>query len=259
MIGKLIIVTFIIIIFVVFVTYQIEDFSNKNYTNSEIIPKEYINFYSYLPYDIISKNKQNKIYDFGNDELNELFRQKFKINHSKVIALIEGLSWSKWSQINELNKSRKLYNYYMNVIEDLNIALKDPIFKIENTSYIIIKHYLNRYKVAQENNNTYILEISVLIYRDKRPLAKHLKVLCLCNNVYTNFLMVKVVGVVPECQLQTTISNYNINNISGNYSYFIPTEYINYDLNSYIYDTNDKLDNSQVELTLYYKLLKDLI
>ena len=259
MIGKLIIVTSIIVIFVVLVTYQIEEFSNKNYTNTGIMPFEYINFYSYLPYDIISKNKQNKVYDFGNDELNELFRKKFKINHSKVISLIDGLTWSKWTQTNELNKSKKLYNYYMNVIEDMNDALQDDIFKIEDTSYMIIKHYLNRYKVAQENDNTYLLEISVLIYRNNRPLAKHLKVLCLCNNIYTNFLMVKVVGVVPECQLKTSISNYNINNPTGNYSHFIPTEYVKYDLNSYIYDIDDKLTNSQVEMTLYYKLLKDLI
>ena len=60
MIGKLIIVTSIIVIFVVLITYQIEEFSNKNYTNTETMPLEYINFYSYLPYDIISKNKENK-------------------------------------------------------------------------------------------------------------------------------------------------------------------------------------------------------
>jgi hypothetical protein len=71
--------------------------------------------------------------------------------------------------------------------------------------------------------------------------------------------MVKVVGVVPECQLKTSIKNYDINNPTGNYSHFIPTEYVKYDLNSYIYDIDDKLTNSQVELTLYYKLLKDLI
>lgn len=259
MIGKLIIITSIIVLFVVFVTYQVEDFSNKNYTNTEMISPEYTNFYSYLPYDIISKNKESMMYDFGNDELNEKLKDKFKIDYKKIIKLTEGFTWSKWNQITELNRSVRLYNYYINVIEDFNNSIKDPSFTIDNTNYSIIKHHLNRYKVAEENANTYLLDISILIYREKRPLAKHIKILCLCNGVYTNFLMVKVVGVVPECQIKSSITTYDIHNPIENYSYFIPTEYINYDMNSFIYDTNDKLDNSQIELTLYYKLLKDLL
>jgi len=259
MIGKLVIITSVIIIFVVFVKYQIEDFSNKNYTNTNIISPEYSKIYSFLPYDIISKNKENKVYDFGNDELNEKLRKQFKINYAKIIGLIEGFTWSKWIQINELNESDRLYNYYTNVIEDLNNNLKNSDFIIDKTNYLIIKHHLNRYKIAKENLNTFLLDISVLIYREKRPLAKHLKILCICNGVFTNFLMVKVIGVVPECQLKTSINNYDINNPTGNYSHFIPTEYVNYDMNSFIYDTNDKLANSQVEINLYYKLLKDLL
>ncbi len=259
MIGKLIIITSVIIIFVVFVKYQIEDFSDKNYTNTNIISPEYSKIYSYLPYDIISKNKENSVYDFGNDELNEKLRKQFKINYAKVISLIEGFTWSKWLQINEINESERLYNYYINIIEDLNKNLKNPEFMIDNVKYLIIQHHLNRYKIANENSKTYLLDISILIYRENRPLAKHLKILCICNDIYTNFLMVKVIGVVPECQLKTSINNYDINKQTGNYSNFIPTEYINYDMNTFIYDTNDKLANSEVELNLYYKLLKDLL
>lgn len=259
MIIKLIIIISIIIVFVILISYQIEGFSIKNYINTNIISPEYMKIYSYLPYDIISKNKENNIYDFGNDELNELLKKKFKINYNKIITLTEGFTWSKWMEIIELKQTSKLYNYYYNVLEDFNNMLSDSSFIIENIGYTIIRHHLNRYKIANENKNTYLLDISVLIYREKRPLAKHIQILCICNNIYTNFLMVKVIGVVPECQLKSSINNYDFNNSKNNYSHFIPIEYVDYDLNSFIYDTNDKLANSQVELILYNKLLKDLL
>lgn len=259
MIIKLIIITVVIISFVIIVTYQLkEPFENKNYTNINEISKDYNNIFSYLPYDIISKNKNDMIFDFGNDELNELFRKKFLIDYKKIISLSEGINWSKWNQINEITLNNKLYNYYLNVIEDFHRTLKDECFKINNDKYDIIQHHLNKYKTSLNNNGTYLLDISVLIYIKNRPLAKHIKILALCNSIYTNFLMVKVIGVVPECQIKTKIATYDINNQEMNYSNFIPTEYINYDLNSYIYDTNDKLANSQVELNIYNKLLKDL-
>lgn len=255
MIIKLIIIIIIIAIFLLFVIKQIEGFSNKNYDNTNIISPEYSNIYSYLPYDIKSKNKDSMIYDFGNDELNEMFKKEFKIDYKKIITLSEGFNWSKWIESDSENSDKRLNNYYTNIINDFDNKLKSDVFKIEDTKYSIIKHYLNRYKIANENKNTYLLDISILIYRSKRPLAKHIKVLCLCNDVFTNFLMIKVIGVVPECQLKSTTDN----SFESNYSQFIPTEIVNYDMNSFIYDTNDKLTNSQVELNLYYKLLKDLI
>ena len=255
MIIKLIIIIIIIAIFLLFVIKQIEGFSNKNYDNTEIVSPEYSNIYSYLPYDIKIKNKDSMIYDYGNDELNEMFKKEFKIDYKKIIALSEGFNWSKWIESDSENSDKRLKNYYTNIINDFDYKLKSDVFKIEDTKYSIIKHYLNRYKIANENKNTYLLDISILIYRPNRPLAKHIKVLCLCNDVFTNFLMVKVVGVVPECQLKSA----TIGSFEPNYSQFIPTEIVNYDMNSFIYDTNDKLANSQVELNLYYKLLKDLM
>ena len=82
MIINLIIVIAVIIIFVIFISYQIEAFADKNYTNTKEISPDYYSYNSYLPYDIISKNKNDVIYDFGNDELNELFRKKFKIDYT---------------------------------------------------------------------------------------------------------------------------------------------------------------------------------
>ena len=258
MIGKLVIITSVIIIFVVFVKYQIEDFSNKNYTNTNIISPEYSKIYSYLPYDIISKNKENSVYDFGNDELNEIFRQIFKINISKVISLIDGINWSKWYIISDLNYSSNIYNYYSNVIEDFTNTLNNPILYINGTKYNVISSNLNRYKTSLDNSSIYLLDINVIIYRPDRPLAKDIKIFAVCNGIYTNLLLVKVVGVIPECQIKSTNVNQFDLNSYNNYSQFIPTEIINYDMNSFIYDTNDKLANSQAEYNLYNKLLKDL-
>jgi len=258
MILKLIIIILIIFIFLYFIIYQLEGFTNKNYTNTNLISCEYNNIYSNLPYDIISKDKNDKIYDIGNDELNELFRKIFKINISKIITLIDGIKWSKWVFINELNYYSNIYNYYSNVIEDFNNNLNNSELFINGTKYNIISSNLNRYKTSLDNSNIYLLDINVIIYRENRPLAKDIKIFAICNGIYTNLLLVKVVGVIPECQLKTTnINQFDINSYN-NYSEFIPTEIVNYDMNSFIYDTNDKLANSQAEYNLYNKLLKDL-
>ena len=125
MILKLIIIILVIFIFLYFTIYQLEGFSNKNYTNTNVISCEYNNIYSHLPYDIISKDKNDKIYDIGNDELNEIFRKNFNINISKVISLIEGINWSKWFSVNDINYSSNINNYYSNVIEDFSNGLNN--------------------------------------------------------------------------------------------------------------------------------------
>lgn len=261
MILKLIIIILVIFIFLYFTIYQLEGFSNKNYTNTNVISCEYNNIInSHLPYDIISKDKNDKIYDFGNDELNEIFRKIFKIDLSKVVSLIDGINWSKWSNINEVNYSSNVYSYYSNVIEDFSKSLNNnPILFINGTKYNIISSNLNRYKTSIDNSNIYLLDINVIIYRPNRPLAKDIKIFAVCNGIYTNLLLVKVVGVIPECQLKSSdIKQFDLNSYN-NYSEYIPTEIINYDMNSFIFDTNDKLANSQAEYNLYNKLLKDLM
>ena len=257
MIIKIIILIILIILFILFISYNLEAFSNKNYTNTNIIPFDYYNYNSYLPYDIISKDKNDKIYDFGNDELNELFNKIYEINLAKIISLIEGIKWSKWNNINEINHSSRLYNYYINAIEDFNKGLNNPLLIINGTKYHIISNNLNRFKESLDNTAIKLLDISIIIYRKNRPLAKDIKLLCVCNGIYTNILMAKVNGVIPEYQLKKdkVIDYCN----KDNYSSFIPTEYINYDMNSFIYDTNDKLANSQASYNLYNNLLKDLI
>jgi hypothetical protein len=256
MIIKLLIIILLIILFLLFITYQLEGFSNKNYTNTNINKEFYP--YSQLPYDITVKDKTNNIYDFGNDELNELFNKLFKINFSKIVSLTEGINWSKWVQLNDINNSSRLYHYYSNVIEDFTKQLKNPELIINQTQYTLITSNLNKYKVSTDNNNIYLLDINAIIYRPNRPLAKDVKIIAICNGIYTNFLLVKVIGVIQECQIKSSkISDFDLTSYN-NYNDFIPSEYISYDMNSFIYDTNDKLANSQAQYNLYNKLFKDL-
>jgi hypothetical protein len=257
MILKLLILILSIVIFLIYINYQIEGFScNKNYTNTNINKFSYENpIKSSLPYDIIIKDKNNKMYDLGNDELNLIFKEIFNINLSKVISLIEGINWSKWNNIDELNQTSRLYNYYLNIIQDFKKSLNNSSLIIDGIIYNIISKKLNRYKFSIDNPNIYLLDLNIVIYRPNRPLAKDIKIIAICNGVYTNFLLVKVIGVIPECNLKSEIPIKD----DDNYSEFIPTEIINYDMNSFIYDTNDKLANSQAEYNLYNKLLKDLI
>jgi len=257
MILKLIILILSIIVFLIYINYQIESFScNKNYINTNINKFSYENpIKSSLPYDIIIKDKNNKMYDLGNDELNLIFKEIFNINLSKVISLVEGINWSKWNNINELNQTSRLYNYYLNIIQDFKKSLNNSSLIIDDIIYNIISKKLNRYKVSIDNPNIYLLDLNIVIYRPNRPLAKDIKIIAICNGVYTNFLLVKVIGVIPECNLKSEILIKD----DDNYSEFIPTEIVNYDMNSFIYDTNDKLANSQAEYNLYNKLLKELI
>jgi len=67
--------------------------------------------------------------------------------------------------------------------------------------------------------------------------------------------MVKVIGVIKECDLSNKLQSSNEIN---QYTEFIPDRKIIYDMNSFIFDTDDKLVNSEIEYQLYQKLLKEL-
>ena len=257
MILKLILMLFLIIIFYLILFNQIEKFSTKNYINTNEIPENYNKIYSQLPYDIKIKNDISSYYDYGNDEMNDKFNQVFKLDYKKQISLIDGINWSKWSGENEIIHKHILDNYYNKIIKDFKLGLNNKRFILPNNNenIVILKDVLNRYKIDKDNYDNYLLDIDVLIYRINKPLARHIKILAVCNNVYVNFLMVRVIGVVPECQLYDTVKTYNN---TSRYSEFIPERKIIYDMNSFIYDTNEKLVHSEVEYNLYNKILKDL-
>jgi hypothetical protein len=206
---------------------------------------------SSLPYDIILKNENSSFYDYGNDELNEKFIKIFDINQTKLIQIIEGFEWSNWLVITEeiISKySNKIINEFKNKMGNDLLILKN------NPEYKIIKTISNRYKHSLDNKYI-LLDIDVIIYRQNRPLARHVKIITVSNSISIKFLMVKVIGVIKECDLSNKLESAND---IQNYSEFIPEQKIIYDMNSFIFDTNDKLVNSQIEYELYQKLLKEI-
>lgn len=263
MIIKIVIITFVIIIFYIIINYQVEKFTNKNenehnYINTNIISPEYNKIYSTLPYDIVAKNDIMNIYDYGNDELNEKFNIIFDINVAKQINLIEGINWSKWINVVEVDYYSNLHNYYNNIIKLIDEKLKHKDLKLPNdkNNFKIIKHNLNKYKKSLDNDNINLLDIDVLIYRFKKPLARHIKIIAVCNGGFTSFLLVKIIGVVNE----NSLYNNKIKSIDtiNNFSEFIPEKTIVYDVKNFIYDTEDKVLHSEISYNLYNKLLKDL-
>jgi hypothetical protein len=66
--------------------------------------------------------------------------------------------------------------------------------------------------------------------------------------------MAKVIGVINECNIT---DNYDTLD-KDNYHEFEPEFKYKYDMNSFIYDTNEKLVHSAIEYNLYNKLLKEL-
>ena len=252
MILKLIIIIFLIIGLFYLLYLSIEKFSNKNYINSEEIPIEYNKIYSSVPYDITLKNENSSYYDYGNDELNQKFINIFKINQKNLIKIIEGIEWTDWKNVNEDQFIIKCSN---RIIKEFEKKINNDIFKIKNNpDYKIIKNNINRYK-SSINNKICMLDIDIIIHRPNRPLARHIKILAVSNNNYVNFLMIKVIGVIKECDLTLQLQSFND---IIQYTEFYPEKKILYDMNSFIFDTNDKLVNSEIEYQLYQKLFKEL-
>ena len=258
MILKLIIITILILSLFYLLHISLENFSNKNYINTEIIPLEYNQIYSSVPYDIKLKNENSAFYDYGNDELNEKFAKIFDINNDKLIKYTEGVEWTNWILVNETNYSNKLDSYSNNIINEFNKKLDNPELKLKNNpNFKLIKNKLNRFKTSLDDVDIMLLDIDIIIYRENRPLARHIKLIAVSNGIYVNFLFVKVIGVISECNLNQSLIPFDLNN-NQLYSEFITDKYVVYDMNSFIYDTNDRLVNSSVQNQLYYKLLKDL-
>lgn len=258
MILKLIIITILILSLFYLLHISLENFSNKNYLNTEIIPLEYNQIYSSIPYDINIKNENSALYDYGNDELNEKFAKIFDINNDKLIKYAEGIEWTKWILVNETNYSNKLDSYSNLIINEFNKKLDNAELKLKNNpNFKLIKNKLNRFKTSTDDTDIILMDIDIIIYRQNRPLARHIKILAVSNGIYVNFLFIKVIGVINECNLNETLIPFDLNK-KDLYSEFVNDKYILYDLNSFIYDTNDRLVNSSIQSQLYYKLLKDL-
>jgi hypothetical protein len=123
----------------------------------------------------------------------------------------------------------------------------------DDNKYQIKNQNLKRYK-ASNNEDTLLLDIELLIYRKNKPLARHLKILVITNGIYNNVIFAKVIGVINEFNLTNKYETLG----NDNYIEFEPEFKYKYDMNSFIYDTNEKLVHSEIEYNLYNKLLKEL-
>jgi len=249
LIYKLVIIILLLIIFYYIINVNIECFvGSKNYTNTNEYPSFTIK--SNIPYDIELKNDKNNYYDYGNDELETKFASLLKIDYNKIITAIEGNEWSEWIVDNK-------YPYYKQIIIYLKQLVQHNIFDLPNdkNKLNILKHSLVRYKKNLKDTGILLIEIDILIYRDHKPLARHIKFLIISNGIKHNIIMAKVVGVINECNLK---GNYETYDDKNNYQEFKPTFKYKYDMNSFLYDTNDKLLHSQIEYNLYNNLLKEL-
>lgn len=248
LIYKFLIIILLLIIFYYIINLNIECFvGNKNYTNINEYPSFTIK--SNLPYDIVIENDKNNYYDYGNDELEAKFAELLKIDYNKIITTIEGNEWSEWIKDNN-------YPYYTQIIIYLKQLVQHNTFDLpkDKNKFKIIKHSLVRYKKQLDDNGILLLEIDVLIYRENKPLARHMKFLIKSNGIKHKIIMAKIVGVINECNLKGNYETYD----QKEYHEFKPEFKYKYDMNSFLYDTNDKLVNSEIEYNLYNKLLKEL-
>jgi len=256
MLDKILIIILILLIFYYIININIETFATKQYKNTNEYSWERNNIKSSLPYDIIIKNNKNLYYDYGNDELDEKFNKIFYIDNEKIIKTIEGMQWSKWILASTSKNKKILDNYFNKFLMYFNTIITSEYFDLPNNDdkYDIKEYILRRYK-STNNGETLLLDIELLIYRKNKPLARHIKILVITNGIYNNVIMAKVIGVINECNLT---KKYDTLDDKPNYQKFEPEFKYKYDMNSFIYDTNDKLVNSEIEYNLYNKLLKEL-
>jgi hypothetical protein len=255
MLDKILIIILIILIFYYVININIETFATKQYTNTNLYSWERNNIKSSLPYDIILKNNKNTYYDYGNDELNEKFTKIFNIDNDKIIKTVEGMEWGKWISSSTSKNKNMLDNYFNKFMIYFNTIITNEYFDLPNddNKYHIKNQNLKRYK-ASNNEDTLLLDIELLIYRKNKPLARHLKILVITNGIYNNVIFAKVIGVINEFNLANKYETLG----NDNYIEFEPEFKYKYDMNSFIYDTNEKLVHSEIEYNLYNKLLKEL-
>ncbi len=269
---KIFLVVITIVIFYFILTYQIEKFNNNdkntsvitsstNYINTNEYDPNYFKINSCVPFDIVLKNENSSYYDYGNDELNMKFEKVFNLTYNKQIAILDGIEWSKWNVY--INNNGSIKRYYNKILKKFIQEIEtNPLFILPNRTnekLRVILHTLNRYK-ENKDKSLYLFDIDVVIYRKNRPLARHVKIIASINtdNMEVNFIIIKIIGVLHQTDIEPSNNIKTIVN-TRNYAEYIPEKTIEYNMNDFIFDTNDKIANSKVEYNLYNKLLKDLI
>jgi len=250
MILKILIIIIIIIIFYLIINYNYEYFiDNSRNTNEYSWERNEIN--SSIPYDIKLKNKESNLYEYGNDEYERKLNKIFNISTSKNITVIESSDWSEWINLNKIQNKSEIKNYYDNIYKYIDNKINNSdLLKLPNNDNILIhRDELIRIK---KNKSYYMFDIEIVLYRNKKPLGKHLKFIVVSNNINITVLYAKIIGVVNEFNMNNKIDALNDND---NYATFKPSKIIIPDMNSYIYEGSDKLVNSQIDYAIYKKLL----
>jgi hypothetical protein len=232
------------------INYNYEYFiDNSRNTNEYSWERNEIN--SSIPYDIKLKNKESNLYEYGNDEYERKLNKIFNISTSKNITVIESSDWSEWINLNKIQNKSEIKNYYDNIYKYIDNKINNSdLLKLPNNDNILIhRDELIRIK---KNKSYYMFDIEIVLYRNKKPLGKHLKFIVVSNNINITVLYAKIIGVVNEFNMNNKIDALNDND---KYATFKPSKIIIPDMNSYIYEGSDKLVNSQIDYAIYKKLL----
>lgn len=256
MILRFIIIIIIILIFYLVINYNIDYFIDKNNSrNSNEYPWDRNDINSIIPIDIKMKNNKSNLYEYGNEEYERKLKEIFDVSLNNSITIIESNEWSNWIKPNVLIKQyyNNIYKFIYNKINNSDLLVLPEKL---NNDIMIQNDKLIRIKKNKEDYSYYMFDIEMVLYRNNKPLGKHCKFIVVSNNVEINVIFVKIIGVINEAELmQTNIQAYNESN---NYDKFIPNKFIKIskpNMNSYIYEGNDKLLNSEIEYNIYNKLL----
>lgn len=249
------------------------------YNNRGELPWNRHTINSSIPYDVtVKKEASNAFYfEFNNAEYESRLKEIFKNNCEELIIATEGNNWSKWinpkklktDDDNDLREIDKILKYYNNIFEIVEKKLNDTDIMdlqgdINNPKKIQIVHdIMKRYRYNIDNNNFYIFDIEMILYRPGKLQGKHIKIVATTNGVTVNIIVIKIIGVISEDNivLYPYTGTDTLNKKNMEYDIFTPTEFGKIVSSETDYDTIlsglDKNINSEVERIMYDKLLND--
>ena len=186
---KLVII--VIIIFLYFVTMKgcIDKFVPHNKFHSSTNKSSALKDRHKIDSIDIDLNKDDKnsayYYEFSNEKYLEILIDMFKPHSNEKYILLRNKEWEFYIDDKITGIYNKAYQYISNKIS-------------ENTPDVQIVHdLLNKYKIDIENNQ-YILDIDMILYRNYKMNGKHVNFLVYVDNVKEIMLNIEIKGVVGE-------------------------------------------------------------
>jgi len=249
------------------------------YNNRGDLPWNRHSISSSVPYDITVKEEASNAfyYEFNNADYELRLKDIFKNKCEELIIATDGNKWSKWIDPKilkednekdkvEIDKILKYYDMIFNIVKDKlnNTDIMDLPGDVNNPKKIQIVHdIMNRYRYNIDNNNYYIFDIEMILYRAGKLQGKHIKIIATTNGVVVNIIVVKIIGVISEDNivLYPYTGTDILNKKNMEFDIFTPTKFGNTISTETDYDTIlsglDKTVNSEVEQIMYDKLLQD--